>query len=106
MSGKERTETLLRRPGLRVERIVSRGHRSPDGFWYDQDEGEWVTVTEGAALLRIEGRDDPLRLGPGDHVDLPAHVRHRVEWTDPERDTVWIAVFYSRSDVPDPGDPV
>lgn len=91
----ERTETLLRRPGLRVERIVSRGHRSPEGFWYDQDESEWVTVVSGEAVLRFEGREEPLRMAAGDHVDIPAHVRHRVEWTDPKRETVWIAVFYS-----------
>lgn len=90
----ERVETLLRRPGVRVERIVSRGHRSPEGFWYDQDESEWVLVVEGAAVLRFEGRAEPLRMGAGDHVDIPAHVRHRVEWTDPDRDTVWIAVYH------------
>lgn len=97
----ETTETLLRRPGLRVERIVSRGHRSPDGFWYDQDEDEWVMVVRGGALLRFEGEAEPRRLGPGDHVDIPARVRHRVEWTDPDADTVWIAVF-SASGLPPP----
>jgi cupin 2 domain-containing protein len=89
----ERTETLLLRPGLRVERITSRGHRSPDGFWYDQDEDEWVMVVRGAALLRFQGEERPRRLEAGDHADIPAHVRHRVEWTDPDADTVWIVVF-------------
>jgi cupin 2 domain-containing protein len=91
----ERIETLLRRPGLRVERIISRGHRTKEGFWYDQDEDEWVMVVQGQALLRFEGEEEPRRLGPGDHADIPAHVRHRVEWTDPRGDTVWIAVFSS-----------
>jgi cupin 2 domain-containing protein len=91
----ERTETLLLGPGVRVERIVSRGHRSPDGFWYDQDEAEWVMVLQGAALLRLEGEEAPRRMGPGDHVDIPPHVRHRVEWTDPETETVWLAVFHA-----------
>jgi len=27
-------------------------------------------------------------------VDLPAKCRHRVDWTDPDEPTVWLAVFY------------
>ncbi|GAB6039860.1 cupin domain-containing protein [Endothiovibrio diazotrophicus] len=89
-------ETLAGGDGCRVERIVSRGHRSPDGFWYDQEEREWVTVLKGAARLRIErdGITETVEMGPGDWIDLPAHTRHRVEWTDPDADTVWLAVFY------------
>lgn len=84
---------LLVRPGLRIERIVSRGHASPPGFWYDQDEAEWVAVLRGAARLRFEGGEE-VALGPGDHVEIAAHRRHRVEWTTPEEPTVWLAVFY------------
>ncbi len=87
-------EELVRRPGVRVERIVSRGHASAPGFWYDQDETEWVAVLAGQARLAFEGRDAPVELAPGDCVEIPAHSRHRVEWTDPERDTVWLAIFY------------
>lgn len=76
----------------RVERIVSRGQASPEGFWYDQDEGEYVLVVAGAAVLEFETSQVTLRAG--DWVDIPAHVRHRVAWTDPNRDTVWLAVFY------------
>jgi cupin 2 domain-containing protein len=97
-SGAERIEVLLRTGGVRIERIVSRGHRSPEGFWYNQDEGEWVTVVEGRARLRLADPDGVVELGPGDWIDLPAHRRHRVEWTDPERDTVWLAVFYTAGD--------
>ncbi len=87
----EAVTVLAQAPGFRVERIVSRGHRSPDGFWYDQPQHEWVLVVSGAAVLAYpDGRRD--RLGPGDFVDLPPHTRHRVEWTDPDVDTVWIAV--------------
>ncbi|HSM14317.1 MAG TPA: cupin domain-containing protein [Thermoanaerobaculia bacterium] len=97
-SGAERVEVLFRTGGVRIERIESRGHRSPEGFWYDQDEGEWVTVVAGRARLRLADPDEVVELGPGDWIDLPAHRRHRVEWTDPERDTVWLAVFYPAGD--------
>lgn len=79
---------------VRIERIVSTGQASPPGFWYDQEDGEWVVVLTGAARLLIEGEAESRLLGPGDFIDLPAHTRHRVEWTDPDVATVWLAVFY------------
>ena len=85
---------LLRAAHLRIERIVSTGQASPPGFWYDQEEGEWVVLLSGAARLLIEGETGPRLLKAGDFIDLPAHTRHRVEWTDPEAPTVWLAVFY------------
>lgn len=88
----EAVVALWERPGLRVERIVSRGHATPPGGWYDQPADEWVVLLAGAARLEIEGRADALELRPGDWVLLPAHVRHRVAGTDPDRDTVWLAV--------------
>jgi len=90
----EVTHPLLTREQVRIERIVSRGHCSPPGFWYDQTEHEWVLVLAGSAHLRFEQDDRVVELGAGDYVDIPAHARHRVEWTDPDRDTVWLAVFY------------
>ena len=93
----EVTDLLVRHEGVRVERIVSRGHRSPVGFWYDQDEHEWVAVLRGQARLLFEGPRGEVTLGPGDHVVIAPHERHRVEWTDPEAETVWLAVFYSGS---------
>ena len=87
-------ETLVDSGGVRVERIISEAHASPEGFWYDQDENEWVMVLQGSAGLRFEGEEEVLVLGPGDWVDIAAHVRHRVEWTDPKQKTVWLAVFY------------
>ena len=93
--GREELLTLLaERPGVRIERIVSTGQASPPGFWYDQDWGEWVVLLSGAALLRFADEDEPRHLGPGDWVDIPAHCRHRVEWTDPDQPTVWLAVHY------------
>jgi cupin 2 domain-containing protein len=84
--------TLLDADGVRVERIVSHGHASPDGFWYDQDRHEWVMVLKGAARLRFE--DEAIELRPGDCVNIPAHRKHRVEWTTPAEPTVWLAVHY------------
>jgi cupin 2 domain-containing protein len=89
----ELVETLHSTPGVRIERIVSRGHASPEGFWYDQEQAEWVLLVSGAARLRFEG-EGPLDLSPGSFVSIPAHRRHRVDWTDPARPTVWLAVHY------------
>ncbi|MCU0972611.1 MAG: cupin domain-containing protein [Burkholderiales bacterium] len=85
---------ILVRPGVRIERIVSFGQASPAGFWYDQPQGEWVMLLAGAARLRFEDEPSARTLGPGDHVHIPPHCRHRVEWTDPARPTVWLAVHY------------
>ena len=91
----ELSDPLLSRPGLRVERIVSRGDTTPEGEWYDQQEHEWVCVLSGAARIELEGREELLELVPGDWVQLPAHVRHRVAWTSTDVDTIWIAIFLS-----------
>jgi len=90
----EQFTELLRRPGLRIERIVSSGQASPEGFWYDQAEGEWVVVLSGSAGLRLEHETHTRVLRTGDHLDIPPRCRHRVEWTEPGVATVWLAVFY------------
>jgi cupin 2 domain-containing protein len=84
--------TLLERPGLRIERIVSTGQASPEGHWYDQPNDEWVLVVKGRAGLRLEGEAHDRELGEGDFVFLPAHCRHRVAWTQREPPTVWLAI--------------
>lgn len=85
---------LLARPGLRIERIVSTGQASPPGFWYDQDDGEWVLVLTGEARLRFEDEGEARPLKAGDFVHIAPHRRHRVDWTHPEQPTVWLAVHY------------
>ena len=90
----EQSDDLVRTESLCIERIVSHGHASPPGFWYDQDAAEWVVVIEGSARLQIEGEPAPRLLERGDWIDLPAHCRHRLEWTDPSRPTIWLAVHY------------
>lgn len=86
-------ESLLRHPGFHLERILSWGQVTPEGEWYDQAQNEWVLLLAGAARLLVEGQE-ALALGPGDAVLLPAHCRHRVIWTDPEKATVWLALHY------------
>ncbi len=90
----ELLQTVLQAESVRIERIVSRGHASPEGFWYDQGQDEWVMVLVGAARLRFEGDENALEMRPGDSVNIPAHRRHRVEWTTPDEPTVWLAVHY------------
>jgi cupin 2 domain-containing protein len=93
-TGGEITETLLAAPGMRIERIVSFGQASPPGFWYDQDEAEWVLLLAGAARLRFADEKTDRVLSPGDTVYIASHRRHRVEWTDPTAPTVWLAIFH------------
>lgn len=88
----EHLTTLLAAGNVRIERIVSHGHASPDGFWYDQDQHEWVVLLKGAARLKFE--DETLEMRPGDSVNIPAHRKHRVEWTTPDEPTIWLAVHY------------
>jgi cupin 2 domain-containing protein len=90
----EITDTLAVSDQVRIERIVSHGQSSPPGFWYDQDQNEWVVLLKGEASLRIAGCDEAVRLAPGDYLNIPAHVKHRVESTSATEDTVWLAVFY------------
>ncbi len=85
-------QTLFSNGNVKIERIVSRGHCSPPGFWYDQDWDEWVVLLKGSADLQFEGDSEEMRLGPGDAVFIPSGARHRVTRTDAEAETVWLAV--------------
>lgn len=87
----ERFDDLLRRPGVRIERIVSAGQATPPGQWLEQAWDEWVLLIAGAALLETESGGS-IRLEPGDHRLIPAGQRHRVAWTDADRPTVWLTV--------------
>ena len=91
----EIVDMLAQGRGVRVERIVSTGQASPPGFWYDQDDDEFVILLAGAAVLRFAEGDRRLDLAPGDWVEIPAHVRHRVESTQADPPTVWLAVHFT-----------
>ena len=80
---------------IRIEQIVSRGHSSPEGFWCDQAEDEWVMVLKGAAKLTFES--GAIQMNPGDQCNIRAHQKHRVEWTSASESTIWLAVFYPPS---------
>lgn len=90
----ELMEILAASENVRIERIVSRGHASPEDFWYDQDKDEFVLLVRGRAELAFAGKPDVLRLEPGDYLVIPAHTRHRVVWTEPATDTLWLAVHF------------
>ncbi|MDR1491213.1 MAG: cupin domain-containing protein [Planctomycetaceae bacterium] len=85
-------ETLANTPSVRIERIVSTGHASPPDFWYDQTENEWVVVLRGNAVLTLE--NETRRLSSGDYLLIPAHQKHRVDFTSTDEPTVWLAVFF------------
>jgi cupin 2 domain-containing protein len=89
----ELVTTLVAAGSVRVEWIVSTGHTSPSGYWYDQPQSEWVVLLTGAARVRFD--DGEVELRPGDHLTIPAHRRHRVEWTAQDGPTVWLAVHYT-----------
>jgi len=90
----ERFEFLVDSGRVRLERIVSTGHTTSAGQWFDQDTNEWVAVLRGRARLRFEDEAELRTLGPGDFLLIRAHRRHRVEWTDPDEPTVWLALHY------------
>lgn len=89
----ELAETLHQTENVRIERIVSRGHASPPDFWYGQEQNEFVLLVSGRARLTFAD-GTTFDLHPGDWLDIPAHKKHRVDWTDPDLDTIWLAVHY------------
>ncbi len=90
---KELFEEILTNAKLKIERIVSYGHTSPEAGWYNQESDEWVILLEGEAVLSFENEAD-VRLEKGDYINIPAHTKHRVSWTLPKAKTIWLAVHY------------
>ena len=86
-------DLLLQNDQIKIERIISKGQLSPKSGWYDQDKNEWVIVLKGEAVISFENNKD-IRLKAGSHLHIPAHRKHKVKWTDPEIETIWLAVFY------------
>src|SRR4030095_11704463 len=52
----EQSLSLFEKPSIKIERLVSESYSSPAGFWYDQDEDEWVVVRGKATLEFEEGQ--------------------------------------------------
>nr|VFJ47080.1 MAG: cupin 2 domain-containing protein [Candidatus Kentron sp. FM]VFJ73204.1 MAG: cupin 2 domain-containing protein [Candidatus Kentron sp. FM]VFK08904.1 MAG: cupin 2 domain-containing protein [Candidatus Kentron sp. FM] len=86
-------DILVNNGSVRIERIISNGHRSPASGWYDQEENEWVMVLKGEAMLSFYD-GSCFHLHPGDFMDIPSHRKHKVDWTDPDGETIWLAVHY------------
>ena len=82
---------LIADKGILIEKIVSTGQVSPDGFWYEQNRDEWVAVLQGEAKLTWE--DGTIsELHKGDWVLIPAGKKHRVDWTTANPPCIWLAV--------------
>ncbi|MCM8524998.1 MAG: cupin domain-containing protein [Lentisphaeraceae bacterium] len=87
-------EDILTGKNFKIERIVSEGHRSPESGWYDQEQSEWVIVLEGSGRILYEDGSEFL-LEKGGYLNIPSRTKHKVIWTDPSKQTVWLAVHYS-----------
>ena len=87
-------QDIFNNENFRIERIISKGHSSNEGFWYDQEKNEWVILLKGCAKLLFQNDTEPVTLKPGDWINIHAHKKHRVEWTDPDTETIWLAVHY------------
>ncbi len=88
-------DILIKSNGIRLERIVSPRQPLTSAQWYDQDWHEWVILLQGSAGLIFAGNPEEVVLLPGDYVFIPAHRRHRVAWTDPDQQTVWLALHFT-----------
>lgn len=86
-------EELTSKDGIKIERIVSHGHVTPEFEWYDQRRDEWVILLQGEAVISFLNEED-VRLKAGDYINIPAHKKHRVSWTKCDKDTIWLAVYY------------
>ena len=89
----ELAQALLQTPQIRIERIVSLRLSAPQDYWYDQEQNEWVLLVAGAATLRFE--DEVVEMKAGAFINIPAHRKHRIEWTNPNQPTIWLAVHYA-----------
>lgn len=86
-------EEIISKNGVKIERIASFGHVTPEFEWYDQRRDEWVILLQGEAVISFLNEED-VRLKAGDYINIPAHKKHRVSWTKPDEDTIWLAVYY------------
>lgn len=86
-------ELLINTDKVTIEKIISKGQKSSDSDWYDQKKNEWVMILRGRAVLSFEDQTS-VQLNEGDYINIPAHKKHRVAWTDPDNETIWLAVHY------------
>ena len=86
-------EQLIESKNIKIERIISKGHTSPKTGWYDQEQNEWVIVLKGEAIIAFKNEAD-IHLTSGSHINIPAHTSHKVKWTTPDQETIWLAIHY------------
>lgn len=85
-------QTIIQHQNVKIARIISKGQKSEEEFWYDQEKSEWVLVLQGAAQL--EFKDKVIKLKKGDYINIEAHKKHRIKWTTPDEETIWLVIFY------------
>jgi len=78
---------------FRIERIVSKGQATPKDTWCCEKTAEWVMVLRGKASLLFKGYKKEFILKAGDYVFIPPNTHHRVDWTHPNKKTLWLAVY-------------
>ena len=88
----EHIDPLLEGAGFRLERICSFGVASPEGFWYDQEQPEWVMLVRGEAVLEF-GSGEKLSLRTGDTLTIPSGCKHRV--VSVVADAIWLALHFT-----------
>lgn len=94
MLEQEQFDILQKNKHIKIERIISKGHSSPLTGWYDQVQSEWLIVLQGEAIIEFEGEQVKTVLKAGDYLNIAPHQRHKVSWTDPACETIWLAVHY------------
>ena len=90
----ELMETLAEGENIRIERIISRGHTTPENKWYDQEESEFVLLLKGKAKIMFE-KEGEISMQKGDWLVIPAHSRHRVTYTSTEEEAIWLTAFFT-----------
>ena len=90
----EQFQSLLESGAIKIERILSKGHSTPPNQWYDQEQDEWVLVLRGAGIIAYED-GSTIHLKVGDYLHIPARCKHRVKWTEPNQETIWLVIFFN-----------
>lgn len=89
----EQFENIVQSAHIKIERIISKGHSSPESGWFEQGHSEWVMVLQGSAQIVFEDHSS-VTLKAGDYLEIAPFSKHKVSWSDPDIETIWLAVHY------------
>ncbi|MFT6987098.1 MAG: cupin 2 domain-containing protein [Psychromonas sp.] len=89
----EQYDNIVESENVKIERIISKGHSLPESGWYEQASSEWVMVLKGGATIAFED-ESSVTLKAGDYFEIVPFRKHKVTWSDPDVETVWLAVHY------------